>query len=146
MYANTKSYSSWFVLPSLWVLDGPVCSVSRASVSPSLVIPDRAVSPMMQAMRLSNGESSVVVCPPPVADISRLCAVTRFLANTLMSNHFFLISGTVLSSDPTELTALVTFSHAAFFPLFVIPPAVSELNNICWLDSTSSTSNSNFVL
>lgn len=93
MYANTISYSSWFISPSLWVLDGPVCSVARASVSPSLVIPDRAVSQMMQAMQLSNGESSVVVCPPPVAYISRLCAVTRFLANTLISNHFFFFLG-----------------------------------------------------
>ena len=30
----------------------------------------------------------------------------------------------------------VTFSHAAVFLLFVITPALSEPNNICWLDSS----------
>lgn len=50
-------------------------------------------------------------------------------------------------SFTSELTALLTFSHVAFSLLFVIPHAVSELNNICRIDSTSSigTSNSVFV-
>ena len=55
-----------------------------------LIMPDRAVAPMMLAIRLSKGESSVLVCPPPVADVSRLWAATLFLALTLTSNHFFL--------------------------------------------------------
>lgn len=65
---------------------------------------------------IANGAgNSAVLCPPPVAEMSRLCAVTCFVALSLISNHFFFISDKDLSSDPTELTALVTVSHAAFF-------------------------------
>lgn len=49
-----------------------------------------AVSPMMLAVCVSKGESSVALCPP-VAQMSRLCAMTRFFALTLISNHFFFL-------------------------------------------------------
>ena len=88
-------------------------------MSPSGIIPRSAVSPMMLAIWVSMGDTSVVACPPPVRDTSRLWAVTRFLALTFMSNRFFFISESALSSDPTELTAAVTFSHADFFLLLV---------------------------
>ena len=39
-------------------------------------------------------------------------------------------SDSVPSSDPTELAASVTFSHAASFLLLVIPPALSEAKSV----------------
>ena len=46
----------------------------------------------------------------------------------------------VLSSDQTELTASVIFSHAASFLLFVMPPAISEPKSNFWFNSTLFTS------
>lgn len=61
----------------------------------------------------------------------------RFLAQTLTSNHLFFISDTALSSDPTELTAAVTLSHAKYF-LLLVTPALSVPNSIFWFTSTFS--------
>ena len=102
-------------------------------------MPHNAVSPMMLAIRVSMGVSWVAACPPPVNDVSSLWAVTRFLAFSLMSNHFFLIS--VIFFLIPELTASATLSHAAFFHLLVIP-AFNVPNNISWFVSTPPTSTS----
>ena len=74
-------------------------------------------------------------------DLQPVWAVTRFLAPSLISNHFLFISESDLSSDRTELTAAVTFSHAALF-LLLVTPAFSVPNSSFWLVSTSPTSTS----
>ena len=93
----STSFNIWLYL--VWLVDGTAGSVERVSVSPPGIMPHNAVSPMMLAIRVSMGVSWVAACPPPVNDVSGLWAVTRFLAFSLMSNHFFLNFGNLLS-DP----------------------------------------------
>lgn len=47
-------------------------------MSPSCMIPEIAVPTIMLVIRVSMGVRCVAVCPPPVADISRLYDVTFF--------------------------------------------------------------------
>lgn len=92
-----------------------------------------------------------------------MCLKVRFLLYSVLQSHkcltymqwhvffgtefkikpfFFLISDTELSSDPTELPALLQPPLQLFFFLFLLLVALRELNNSFWLDSTSSTSTS----
>lgn len=68
---------------------GCPAALGSVPVSPSCMIPEIAVSPIMLVIQVSMGVSCVAFCPPPVADISCLYDVTLFLAAILMSNHFF---------------------------------------------------------
>ena len=60
------------------------------SLSPPDTIPDSDVSPIIAAILYCMGETLVSTCPPPVAEMSRLCATTALFALDLKSNHFFL--------------------------------------------------------
>ena len=76
---------------TIWMFDGPACSVGTVSLSPCSVISERPVSPMMLAMCESKGERrSAVLCPPPVAQISWLWAVFC-LSRCSQCHHYWLL-------------------------------------------------------
>ncbi len=101
------------------------------SLSPSGMIPDKALSPIIPAMRSSVFDNLDSEPPPPVADTFFLCAQIRFLASIFISNHFLLTSGMVLGTAETTLTASVTSFQAFDLPVPVTPLLIDE-NKMCF--------------